>query len=303
MKTVKDYELNPEKSYQKHINKIMWITVIYMFVFQGVTGLAMWGLRSLHLGQGSLDGLPYFISCFLGGLVIYSSSTPLQWKSYFKTGKQKMNIESFAKFALFTLAIQFFTGFYTMILNYVMQLFGISILGQVKSASAGDKTFTLMIYAIVIAPLLEELVFRGYVFRNLEKYNLKLAAVVSAFLFGIYHMNVVQIPFAFLMGLLLAYIAYNYGFKWAVLFHMFNNGVIGELVQLLNNNWIQFSLVVLQIFACFYVIRYFVVNYDKIKAWLHANRIPKGYLKKAFLNLPCIFIIVVSLVLTYMTLN
>ncbi len=58
-----------------------------------------------------------------------------------------------------------------------------------------------------LVPCVEELVFRGLVFRRMRTYLIpSLAAVISAILFGIYHMNLLQFIYATCLGLLLAYV-------------------------------------------------------------------------------------------------
>ena len=76
----------------------------------------------------------------------------------------------------------------------------------------------------VLPALLEEMVFRGYVMGTLRRYGDGLAVVVSALLFGLMHGNVVQIPFAFLLGLVLGVLALQGGSIWpAVALHFLNN--------------------------------------------------------------------------------
>lgn len=60
----------------------------------------------------------------------------------------------------------------------------------------------------VCAPICEEVVFRGAVIRALMKWrpNWKLAVVLSALLFSLAHMNPIQMPHAFLLGLLLGWV-------------------------------------------------------------------------------------------------
>lgn len=73
----------------------------------------------------------------------------------------------------------------------------------------------------VIAPLIEELLFRGIVYRFCaKKMPWQIAAVISALLFALYHGNIVQGCYAFVMGLMLAYAYHCFGsFAAAVLFH------------------------------------------------------------------------------------
>jgi len=62
----------------------------------------------------------------------------------------------------------------------------------------------ILIYGL-ISPAAEELVFRGLVMKRLERYfSPVIAVVVSAFIFGMYHGNIVQGVYAFLLGTLIA---------------------------------------------------------------------------------------------------
>lgn len=65
---------------------------------------------------------------------------------------------------------------------------------------------SLLLYGIVM-PLLEEAVFRMLIFGFLRRrLNFPLSALISSVFFGLYHMNAVQFVYAFLMGLILAYV-------------------------------------------------------------------------------------------------
>lgn len=59
----------------------------------------------------------------------------------------------------------------------------------------------------VLTPVVEELVFRGLLFKRLQDYiTTPVAIVVSALLFGAYHENMVQFIYATILGLLLAFV-------------------------------------------------------------------------------------------------
>ncbi len=57
----------------------------------------------------------------------------------------------------------------------------------------------------VIPPLIEEFALRGVLMQNLRKYGNAFAIITSAFVFGLFHGNAVQMPFAFLCGLVIGY--------------------------------------------------------------------------------------------------
>lgn len=76
----------------------------------------------------------------------------------------------------------------------------------------------------ILGPLCEEVLFRGLLAGRLARYGQKPAAFVSALLFGLYHVNLSQFCYAFLLGLLLAYAYFYTGtLKMPVLLHILIN--------------------------------------------------------------------------------
>lgn len=76
----------------------------------------------------------------------------------------------------------------------------------------------------ILGPLCEEVLFRGLLAGRLARYGQKPAAFVSALLFGLYHANLSQFCYAFLLGLLLAYAYFYTGtLKMPVLLHILIN--------------------------------------------------------------------------------
>lgn len=80
---------------------------------------------------------------------------------------------------------------------------------------------------VIIAPISEELTFRGVILKKALKVTPFIAAnIIQAILFGIAHMNIVQGIYAFGGGLAMGYVAYKYKtLKASILLHMFFNGL------------------------------------------------------------------------------
>lgn len=80
----------------------------------------------------------------------------------------------------------------------------------------------LLIYSLVIAPLSEELVFRGVTLTLAKKQMPFFAAnILQAALFGVLHLNPLQGCYAFVIGLFLGYVAHNRNtIKASVLLHI-----------------------------------------------------------------------------------
>lgn len=87
---------------------------------------------------------------------------------------------------------------------------------------ADQKFFWMLLWAGIVAPVAEELIFRGLIFRRLmDDLPVGWAIGISAFLFGVYHGNVLQFIYAGLLGACFAYCYYRLGSLWApVLLHI-----------------------------------------------------------------------------------
>ncbi len=110
----------------------------------------------------------------------------------------------------------------------------ISLSGIMKIFSGFEKTAqvlyggNLMIEVLAVgvaAPMVEEFLFRGLFYKRIAKMiNKKAAVFLSALFFGIYHFNVVQGIYAFLIGILLVYLYEKFQtLKAPILFHMAAN--------------------------------------------------------------------------------
>ena len=79
----------------------------------------------------------------------------------------------------------------------------------------------------------------------------RIAIVGSAFLFAMFHGNILQTPFAFLVGLVLGYVAVEHSIAWAMVLHMINNLVLGDLVtRLFPDEMVASAVLWLLIAAC-----------------------------------------------------
>ena len=106
-----------------------------------------------------------------------------------------------------------------------------------------NSVLEILIYVIsvaVVPAFSEELLFRGVVLSGLRKYGDGLAIFVSSLLFGIFHGNFVQFPFAFIVGLVLSFtVVYTNSILPAMLIHFSNNffSVMCDVLSTNTENW------------------------------------------------------------------
>ena len=113
------------------------------------------------------------------------------------------------------------------VVYFLQEFFGF----EAVQGSIGDNSFNSpleFVYTVVCAALVpalfEEFAFRGMIMGSLRKFGDMFAVVVSALLFALYHGNFIQIPFAFIVGILLGLIFVITDSIWpAVIAHFINN--------------------------------------------------------------------------------
>ena len=114
------------------------------------------------------------------------------------------------------------------IANYCMLFlegFGVQMPVFTDTVEYTPLSLALNVISTAMLPaLIEEMIFRGYLMGTLRPYGDGAALVLSAFIFGLFHGNVLQFPFAFLLGLVLGWLLIQTGSIWpAVALHFGNN--------------------------------------------------------------------------------
>ena len=108
-----------------------------------------------------------------------------------------------------------------------------------KAFFGGSILFQLLGSCVVI-PIAEELVFRGVVYQRLRlQFDMKKALLGSALIFGIVHTNLVQLVYASILGVLLAFLYEKSGFLYIpVIGHIAANTIA---VVRTATGWLSFS--------------------------------------------------------------
>jgi membrane protease YdiL (CAAX protease family) len=113
--------------------------------------------------------------------------------------------------------------------------FGVTSSSDIDSLMEGGLLLTVIDTAIV-APILEELLFRKLLIDRVGQYGQKVAVVMSGFLFGLAHGNFEQFFYAFFIGMMFAYIYIKTGkIKYSIILHCILNSASVILMVLLEH--------------------------------------------------------------------
>ena len=87
--------------------------------------------------------------------------------------------------------------------------------------------FIQILVIVFVAPIVEEYLFRGYVFTECKKlFSLTTSVILNGLLFGLFHMNLLQGINTFFLAMVLSLVYYHRAnIKDNIIVHMSNNAV------------------------------------------------------------------------------
>lgn len=138
-------------------------------------------------------------------------------------------------------------NFFLFLLMCFPLMYGGSLIGTLLSSllSGGTATNGLLNYTfddnplkiivmVILAPLLEEFLFRKQLIDRTARYGEKQAILFSALAFGLFHMNLYQFFYTFGLGLLFGYVyTRTHRLRYSVIMHMVINFMSSVLVPFL----------------------------------------------------------------------
>lgn len=134
------------------------------------------------------------------------------------------------RWALVFVALMFGVQGIQMAITWGLSQVGVDLVSPaLESISEASVTVSMWLYAGLVGPICEEVLFRGVLMKELKPLGKNFAIVTSALVFALFHQDLVQGTYAFAMGLVLGFIAMEYSLIWAIALHVFNNAVLGGL--------------------------------------------------------------------------
>ena len=122
------------------------------------------------------------------------------------------------------------------------ELFHTTSENPVDTLTEGVPVWLMITITVVIAPILEEFVFRKLILDRLSIYGNVFAIVMSAAMFGLFHGNLHQMFYAFFVGLIMGYVTVKGGsWLYGVGLHLFMNFVNGALPTILSEHFANYE--------------------------------------------------------------
>jgi len=151
-----------------------------------------------------------------------------------KESKEKDIKGLLVKFGLCLLAGFSVSVFLNVILGLVFTPGVAYTIEDIQRSFFDNELLFKIVSLVIVSPLSEELMYRGIIFNYMRRnFSRRSAYIVSALLFGIIHMNLIQFVYAALFGFVLALFAEKMDIVWAaVIIHAISN-----LISILNDQF------------------------------------------------------------------
>lgn len=207
---------------------LLFIATIFIFgIAPAVTGNTyteydMFALIS-DMGFNTLASIFFSVFCIAAFAIWYYRSCG---------GNFKINIKkSFHPYEILGIILlipgtQYMSSIVTSIVATIFPSWFEEYMALIESAGLStDISWLMMVYSVLLAPISEELIFRGVTLRIARKaFPFWIANTIQALLFGIFHMNPLQGCYTFVLGLFLGFICEKGGTIYhAIFFHFLFN--------------------------------------------------------------------------------
>jgi len=148
--------------------------------------------------------------------------------------KPKVSTLTMIRWVVICLGLTYITAIASRIFFLLIQvIFRIELTAQ---SFAADPSFLSMLTNIVAmmfyAPFFEEVLFRGTIFRSMEKDGALAAAILCGILFGLWHTNYDQLIYAAVVGFLMCILMHKTGTIFAPMLLHFTMNTIGAVQSL-----------------------------------------------------------------------
>ena len=283
-----------EKTERKDLKKTLWVGLSCLIAFNIAILVA---LSLLNPENPDESGVPYFFAVAAELFIIFVATNKKTQRQLFDVYRQP-TAAKFFQWVCFLGLTQIIFSYNSTLIEMLLNFFHLSAQNQEENATGANETLSMFIYGSFLAPFGEEILFRGFLLQNFKRYGVRFAIIFSAILFGIYHGNIVQTPFAFILGLLLGYITVSYGLKYAIAVHIFNNMVLADFLdrflQLFSENTATtISTIIMGSLALgglYYLYRFWHTQRQKLFA-----PIDYSVIRSALFNLPFMILLVICL--------
>lgn len=224
------------KAAKKHFSKLgrMFVAGTLIIYAVQLMPMAVIGyLKPEWMADPNISLLVSILPMYLIGmplLVLLVKQVPAE-----RVEKHDMRAGQFAVSAVICFGLVYFCNIIGNIFTVIIGLLkGGAVQNVIADVASSVNILFVFVYMVLLAPLVEEYVFRKLIVDRTVRYGQGIAVLVSGLMFGLFHGNLNQFVYAFTLGAFLAFLYVKTGkLKITVGLHMminFMGGIVSSLL-------------------------------------------------------------------------
>ena len=184
------------------------------------------------------------------------------------------------------------SGFANLPVERLFNRAGYSILRDFPLGTTHWSQVVMTVYAVVLAPVIEEILFRGYLLGGLRRYGDRFAVISSAALFALMHGNLSQFLSALCIGILLGYARVCYGSLFLCMAAHAGNNLLALGFDLLSG-WTSLVVMLAMIGLGISLLRHFLKENGELSDPVEIRALRP--MRRLWLNVPMIIYLLITL--------
>ena len=226
-----------KKTARRHFSQLGLMFFFGTLIFYAVQSIAALTVNAVN--PGLLSNINY--SLLIGMIPTYVISMPLMMFLIHKfvpakqIEKKKMPVGQWLIAFIICVAGMYISNFIGIFITQIISVFkGSPVTNEMLDLSTSTSLWINIIIMVLLAPIYEEMIFRKLLIDRVVKYGEGTAILFSGLMFGLFHGNLNQFAYAFILGVIFGFVYVKTGtIRYTILLHMiinFMGSVLGVLV-------------------------------------------------------------------------
>lgn len=218
------------------------ITVTVQLIIGSVTAMSAPHLQGENWYIWTMSLVPLYLFAFPVFWLIIKKVPSAKIKPY------RMSVGRFVLTAIMCIALMYIGNLVGIVLSALLAPDIESMINPVQEIILGSNMIWNFLFAVLIAPIGEEILFRKLLIDKTVRYGEGTAVLLSGLFFALFHGNLFQAFYAFLLGLMFGYIYVKTGkLRYPIILHMIINflgAIIGPAILTLNDGSMEMMIAV-----------------------------------------------------------
>ena len=226
-------KINNKKVFSK-IGLATFVSMILVNIIQGIFFAVIGVVNQELLSAQWINYAAIAISFYLIGFpVFYLMIKKLPEEE--KRESRTLGVFEVIKICIMSYSLVYIVNLLTNLLMMLIAVFkGSEVTNPLLNLLEGSNWIWSLVFAGILSPIIEEMMFRGIMLNKLRGYGDKIAIITTAVLFGLFHANFSQFFYAVSLGMIFAYVTLKTGtIKYSIILHIVVNIMGGVILPAL----------------------------------------------------------------------